>query len=232
MSTVTQRSKGAIPLPDMAALLRATQDELAYRMYCHLPGRIERFYADTQTADVSLPIQKFYDSKPVAMPLLVKCPVFFLSGGGTGRVTMPVATGDSCLVAVSDRDIDTWWLTGNAAPPKSRRVHDLSDSFVFVGFRHKGNVVPDYSTTNVEVMNLGSKISVGTNIKETASAGAKLELAAKAKLANNSTSLKTVLDALVDAIKAQVDTSGDTLNPATRTALDAVKTQIASLLDA
>lgn len=244
MSTLL--NKGPASRADLAVLLRHVQNSTKYETYCHLPGRIERFYPEDQTADVSLPIQKFLDGKPRDMPVLPKCPVFFATGGSTGRITMPIAVGDSCLVAVADRDIDNWWLTGNASVPKSRRSHDLSDSFAIVGFRHKGNKVTDYSATAVEIKNLGSTIKEDAAIKATSSGGsfvdltadakleaangAKLQLTNKARLANGSTDLKTVLDLLVDTIKAQVDTSGDSLNAGTIAALNSVKSQIANLL--
>lgn len=246
MSTIVQRSKGVAPQADLATLLRHTSALVGYSLYCHLPGKIVKFYPEDQTADVQVMVEKFYDGKPLAMPMLVKAPVFFLTGGPTGRITMPVKPDDSCLVAVADRDIDNWWLTGNSAPPNTRRAHDLSDSFVFVGFRHTGNKVTDYNADDIQILNLGSKVAVDAEIhaeasghgkldltaeaKLTANAGAKLELATKAKLANSSTDLKTVLDALVEAIKGQVDTSGDTLNAGTIAALNSVKTQIGNLL--
>ena len=239
-------NKGPASRADLAALLRHVQNSTKYETYCHLPGRIERFYPEDQTADVSLPIQKFFDGLPREMPILPKCPVFLATGGATGRITMPIAAGDSCLVAVADRDIDNWWLTGNASVPKSRRSHDLSDSFVLVGFRHKGNKVTDYSSTAIEIKNLGSTIKEDAAIKATASGGGVAELTAdarmesangakailtsKVRLANSSTDLKSVLDLLVDTIKAQVDTRGDSLSAGTLFALDSVKTQIAALL--
>lgn len=230
MSTNQRIAKGPAATPDLAALLRHASDATLYQAYCHLPGRIEKFYPEDQTADITLPIQKFFDGKPRPMPLLIKCPVFVLTGGATGRITMPVKPGDTCLVAVADRDIDIWWTTGNDAPPNSRRCHDLSDSFAFVGFRHKGNKITDYSADNLEVKNLGSTMAVSADVKLTAANGAKLELTNKARLANGSTDLKTVLDLLVDTIKAQVDTNGDSLSAGTLSALDGVKTQIANLL--
>jgi len=216
---------------DLTALLRHWQADTMFSTYCHLPGRIEKFYPADQTADVSVSIQKQFDGRPVQLPILPKCPVMVLTGGATGNITMPVAVGDSCLICVADRDIDVWWKTGISAPPNTRRSHDLSDSFVIVGFRHSGNAVASYSSTNVEINNLGSKVSVGAAINAKSVNGAELNLATKAKLANNATSLKTLLDSFIDIVYGQVDTNGDSLNSGTKASLTALKAQVATLLE-
>lgn len=221
---------GQVPQHDLRSLLRLARDDTFFHLNVHQIGRIEKFYPADQTADVSMPIQRFLEGRAVDLPVLVKCPVFFLTGGSTGNITMPIKAGDTCMVLFNDRDMDSWWTTGSSGVPLSRRAHDMSDAVAIVGFRHKGNAKSEYSDTNIEINNLGSKIAVGTEIKASASGGAKIDLADKAKIYNGATDLRTVLNALIDAIKAQVDTRGDSLNGGTIAALDAVKSQLASLL--
>lgn len=213
MSTTTQT--GITPRYDLRTLLRISRDDVFFHLNVHQVGRIEKFYPEDQTADVSLPIQRIIEGKNVALPVLPKCPVMFLTGGATGYITMPINTGDTCLVMFNDRDLDSWWTTGSSSAPKSRRAHDMSDGLVLVGFRHKGNALSNYSSTNIELSNLGSIVSLGT----------------KVQIANEATSMKTVLDNLVNVLTAWIDTRGDSPNPATVTALNGIKTQIASLLE-
>ena len=215
----------------MRSLQFLAGDDVMYRTNCHVVGKIETFYPDDQTADISLTVQRKLPAGIFDLPMLVKCPVCFLTGGSTGRITMPVQSGDTCLVLFHDRDLETWWATGTAAPPKTRRAHDLSDGLALVGFRHKGNVVGDYSTTDIEVKNLGSEVTVGTAVHAESTNGALLNLAAKAKLANDSTSLKTVLDSLLDALIAATDTGGHSFSSGTISALNAVKSDVSSLLE-
>jgi hypothetical protein len=200
---------------NLPALLRHWQEDTKYGMYCHLPGRVERFYDSDQTADISLPIQRLFDGKPVQLPILPKCPVFVSTGGSTGCITMPISAGDTCLVCFSDRDIDSWVATGNPSPPITRRAHDLSDAFAIVGIRHNGNPISSYSTTDIELRNLGGKVAIGS----------------KVKVSNNATSLRTVLDNLLTALQGMVDTHGDSPNSSTLAAFASVKSQIDSLLD-
>ena len=65
-------------------------------------------------------------------PLLLDCPVVVLQGGGA-YIDLPIAEGDYCLVLFNDRNIDTWWDTGNVVVPRNRRKHSLSDGIALVG---------------------------------------------------------------------------------------------------
>ena len=60
-------------------------------------------------------------------------------------VSFDIQEGDACLVIFADRDIDSWFETGEAEVPPSGRMHSLSDGFAFVGFRTRRNVDEDAS---------------------------------------------------------------------------------------
>jgi len=211
-------SESPLGLPadySLTALLRHWQEDTKASLYCHLPGVVEKFYPTDQTADVSVTIQRLLDGERIQIPVLVKCPVMVLTGGATGVITLPISAGDTCLVCIADRDIDTWWSTGVSAPPVTRRTHDLSDAFAIIGFRHSGNPVSSFSTTHIEVKNNGGRVAVGT----------------KLKVNNATTSLLTILSDLITALKAEVDTGGHTHNGATIAAYDAVQTKVNALLE-
>lgn len=219
---------GSIQDPDLRALLQGLKTEIFAGLNCHQVGQIESFDAASQTATVSLLVQRVVFNleqslgaglqltpRIVNYPILVDIPVFVLSGGGA-VITCPVAAGDSCLVLFNDRDLDNWFATGAPAQPNTARMHSIADGLALVGFRSKRNPVGAYSTTDAEIRNvpLGGRVSVG----------------AKIAIANNSTDLKTALDALMTALLGWVDTHGDTPNPATIAALNAAKAQIDALL--
>ena len=60
-------------------------------------------------------------------------------------VSFEINEGDACLVVFADRDIDSWFETGEAEVPPSGRMHSLSDGFAFVGFKAGRNVNEDTS---------------------------------------------------------------------------------------
>jgi hypothetical protein len=232
---MTNNALGYLTPPDLAALLRSWSLDVFARFNCHQIGTIESFDPATQTATVQMAIQRaVYNQAPkvtgglqttpqiLTAPLLVKCPVYVATGGDS-RLTLPIASGDTCLVLFNDRDIDTWFASGNIAPPTTRRMHSLSDGLVLVGFRHSANPVPNYSTTAAELITGQSKVSVSAG-------GAKVELDNKVKISNGTGDLKTALDTLVTALTSWVDTRGDSPNPATIAALNNAKTAIGQVL--
>lgn len=135
--------------------LAAALDGLQARIWTCLPGIIDSFDSETQTASVQIALkvqQRASDGSTqlVNVPLLVDCPVEFPSGGG-GTLTFPIAQGDECEVSFSSRCIDAWWQSGGVQPQAEFRMHDLSDGFVKVGPRSKPKVIPNISTTAVEL---------------------------------------------------------------------------------
>jgi len=131
----------------------AVKHEILSSLHCALPGIVESFDAETQTATVR-PALKCHpeplvrgaragtpaavrarthgEGSPrrsdVSLPLLRDVPVFM-------PVSFEVNPGDLCLLIFADCDIDAWLETGQAEEPISGRMHSLSDAFAFVGFR-------------------------------------------------------------------------------------------------
>jgi hypothetical protein len=66
-------------------------------------------------------------------------------------ITFPVAAGDECLVVFASRCIDGWWQNGGVQPQALFRMHDLSDGFVFAGFRSNSKVVSAISSTKLQI---------------------------------------------------------------------------------
>ena len=109
-------------------LLALKQDILA-SLHCALPGIVESFDTETQTAVIRPAVKS---RTGVEYPLLRDVPVFM-------PAALEVNPGDGCLVIFADCDIDRWFETGEAEVPASARMHSLSDGFAFVGFRKGGN---------------------------------------------------------------------------------------------
>ena len=109
--------------------LAALKEEILSSLRCAMPGVVESFSPQTQTAVIRPLLKRRTD-----LPLLRDVPVFF-PGTRSNAVTWPVSAGDECLVVFADMDIDRWFETGEAKEVASARRHDLSDAFAFVGFR-------------------------------------------------------------------------------------------------
>ena len=125
--------------------LQALKREILESLHCALPGIVESYDSETQTAIIRPAVKhRLVSSRAersgaegspssVSLPLLRDVPVFM-------PVPFEVHEGDACLVVFADRDIDAWFETGEAEVPPSGRMHSLSDGFAFVGFRPR--VIP------------------------------------------------------------------------------------------
>lgn len=140
--------------PFEEGVLSAVIGQLA-NTWTALPGEIVSFDPEAQTCTFQPTIQAEVTDKDgsvslATLPLLLDCPVHFPVGGDS-VITFPVVEGDEGLAVFSSRCIDSWWQSSGVQPQAELRMHDLSDGFVFVGFRSKPNVISDISATAVEI---------------------------------------------------------------------------------
>ena len=131
--------------------LQALKRDIFENLHCALPGIVASFDSESQTAVIRPAVKhRLVSSRAersgaegspssVSLPLLRDVPVFM-------PVPLEVQEGAACLVVFADRDIDSWFETGEAEVPPSGRMHSLSDGFAFVGFRTRGNT--DENTTD------------------------------------------------------------------------------------
>ena len=128
-------SDPTIQPPDGDDILEELKAEIFATLNCVQVGRVEEVNAGENTVSVRIQIKRrLFGGQIQSYPVLLDCP-FFVLQGGTGYISMPVASGDYCLVLFNDRAIDTWFDTGAEELPPSRRKHSLSDGFALVGIQ-------------------------------------------------------------------------------------------------
>lgn len=106
----------------------ALKNEIFSSMRCALPGIVESFDENTQTASIRPGVK---GKNGTELPLLTGVPVFM-------PVSFTVSEGDACLVIFADFDTDAFLANGEVTAPRSGRMHSISDGFAFVGFRMGG----------------------------------------------------------------------------------------------
>lgn len=207
----------SIVLPDLRAVLETNKDNIFDKLNCHLIGIVDSFDITNQTAEIKIVFKKTFENVEYEYPMLVDCPVFVF-GGSDSSLRFPVKQGDTCLVLFNDVNIDDWFEGSTNKIPESNRKHDLSDGIALIGLRNLQNSISDYDNDAVQLNNDDTKIV----LKE------------KINLSNSTSDIKTLLDNLIDAVKA-ITTFGSPTNHAvtatSQTALEAIKTQIGTVFE-
>lgn len=227
--------------PSLKDLLDLFQKQIMLLFNCHHVGTVQSFNPTTQQATATINYLRTYfqqDTNPqsdtfgtsvpklVSYPTLIDCPVMFLGGGSTS-LTFPVSKGDECIVLFNDRDIDNWFSGSSGSPVATSRLHSFSDAIILVGVRSKANVLSNFDTTRAALKDKGGAM-VGVH-------------STLVKIANNTTTLNTLLQSLVTNIQNLVTatatitvtgvTSGGALSgpPANATVITAVGTALGTL---
>lgn len=217
--------------PSLRDLLDLLKKDIMLSLSAHHIGSVQSFDPSTQTATATINYKKtytqlnktsgLYEQVLVDYPILIDCPVVCL-GGGPASLTFPIAKGDECLVIFNDRDMDNWFQGGSGGQVATPRLHSFSDGIILVGIRSMGNVLGSYDSTRAIIQNGTTFIGIGSSL---------------IKLANQTTTLNTLLQSLITQIKAiTVDVGG--IGPAqglvsatSQAALLAVANQISGLLE-
>ena len=151
-----------IEYPDLTALISLIKNELKREINCVSVGTINSFDSTNQTANVTINYKKVlkkksaigtkeYNDVIIEYPMLLKCPVLVLNGGGA-HITFPIRSGDDCVVLFCDRDIDLWLEKGyKNNPPGSERMHDLSDAIAIVGINSLKDSIGSYDADKLKI---------------------------------------------------------------------------------
>lgn len=184
-----------VSLPDV---LNLHKKDISLNLNCHHIGTIQTFDASQQTASVTINYTRTYfqfngdtgayDNTLVNYPIIAEAPVICM-GGGPASLTFPIATGDECLVLFNDRDMDNWFTGGSGSPNATARLHSFADALVIVGIRSLANVLTNYDATRAVLQNGTTLVGVGPS---------------HVKIANNSTTLNTLLQSLITDLQSLV----------------------------
>lgn len=144
-------------LNELQESVRLAQDGRQATMWTALPCIVQSVDLEAMTITAQPAIKATVTNEQgvgnlVNLPLLLDVPICFPSAGGF-TLTLPIAQGDEVLVVFSSRAIDSWWQSGDVGRPVEARMHDLSDGFAIVGPRSQPRVIPNISSTNLQIRN-------------------------------------------------------------------------------
>lgn len=141
----------------LAAVILEAVRARSVETHTALPGIIESFNEETQTAKVRIPLKRdLRDSdgneSVGSWPILPGVPVWMPHAGGF-HITLPVAKGDECLLIILERDISKWYDEGLEESPETRRMHDISDAVALVGLNRNENRLTPYNESDLVISN-------------------------------------------------------------------------------
>jgi hypothetical protein len=213
---MTNSSK-SVSLPNLRDVLESHKNQIFGSFNCHSIGVIDSFDVDNQTAKIQIAFKAIFEGEERSYPLLVDCPVIVL-GGSDASLQIPVNQGDHCLVLFNDVNIDDWFEGFTDRIPESNRKHDLSDGIALVGIRNLQNSIQNFDNNTVKLINGDAGIQITTKIN----------------LGNATSDIKTILENLIDQVKAIVTLGSpttQTVSPASQAALEAIKTEIGDVFE-
>jgi hypothetical protein len=215
--------------PSMSDLLNMFKKEIMLSLNCHAIATVQSFDSSNQTVSATVNYKKSYyklstdgtyKMQLVDYPVLLDVPVLIL-GGGLAQITFPIQKGDECLILFNDRDLDNWFQSGQVAGVASGRLHSFSDGIAFVGLNSMPNVITDYDMTRAKFSYGSTMVAVGESL---------------VKIANQTTTLKTVINGLIDVIEGlttvpTVPGNPAALGPTSIAQLETYKTTVGGLLE-
>lgn len=209
--------------PTLADLLKQFRKQIFLDLNCHHIGTVKSFDSENRTVTVQINYsQAFYrkdtdgnyKQQLVSYPLALDLPIVILSGG-EGRITFPISEGDQCLVLFNDRDISNWFNGATSGQTATPRLHSFSDGIAIIGlFPLQKDFT--YDEDRVLIQNDAASVGVGPSL---------------IRIENATRNLNTLLQDLVNAIKAITTSGGQSVSGASQAALSSVATEIAELLE-
>ncbi len=148
-------------LADEATQNRESVDRATRRINTCIPGEIQSFDPETQTATVvpAVKLRTAVDGEEgfLEMPAIVQAPLVFPFVSVAGyALTLPVRPKDPCLILFAQRAIDNWHDNGGIQQPEEGvggRHHDLTDALVLMAPSPLPEVLGDWQTDGIEIRN-------------------------------------------------------------------------------
>lgn len=197
-----------------------------------VPGEIVTFDGAKRTASVKILLKRILPDGSLVDYAPITVRVVTPQGGG-GYLQFPIAKGDQGLVVFADRDIGSWFQTGDNTQQPSQRMHNLSDGFFIPGINSMNNTkIPAYPTDKVVLGYMGNQLEISsTGWNVVGDGGAEIDLNGEIiTVKNTTTTLMTLMIALIAAIEGIQVTGNLALTPASVTALQLVQTEMETLL--
>ena len=123
-------------VPDVSNVIQFNALKTASELNCMRIATVEEVHYDDLTVTVRLLNKRTLGNNPDGTPnvrdyALIRAKICYCCP----FITFPIAKGDDCVLLFSDREIESWFINGDAQPVNYQRMHDLTDAFAIFGIR-------------------------------------------------------------------------------------------------
>ena len=95
---------------------------------------------NSNTIDVKPVVNRQVNGESIELTTFTKVPPLFMQGGSS-YTAHPIAVGDYCLLAITERCFDRWYEGVDFVAPAEFRMHDYSDGVAIVGLNNKNSAI-------------------------------------------------------------------------------------------
>lgn len=137
---IANKFYNALNTPSLSNTIMLANSHLAENLNCIRIGIVDSVYSD-MTVSVKLANKKTLKqnhdgTQTVREYALIRAKVCYC----TPFATWDIKKGDECVLLFSDREIESWFTTGEVSPIAYPRMHDLTDAVAIFGIRSLPNV--------------------------------------------------------------------------------------------
>lgn len=138
---IQNKFNNTINKPTLNSVIKFANSSLAEDLNCMKIGIVDSVY-DDMTVSVKLANKKTIKTKhngtqEVREYALIRAKVCYC----TPFATWDIKKGDECVLLFSDKEIESWFITGEVQPIAYPRQHDLTDAVAIFGIRSLPKVI-------------------------------------------------------------------------------------------
>lgn len=122
---------------DLFSVTQALQDNINYNLNCVKVAKVVEFNAETLTVACRVMNKRLVQLQNDGNQVLEEYPLIYARvhffGWGDVGATYPIEVGMEGILLFNDRELQTWFLTGDNGNLAYERCHDLTDAIFICG---------------------------------------------------------------------------------------------------
>lgn len=128
--------------PNWPQILEGMYQKTGYELNCMRIGIVQTWYPEDLTVDVNIANKKTIQinqdgTKTVTDFAPIRAKVVYCNP----FETYPIKAGDECVLLFADREIESWFINGEANPESYPRMHEMTDAVAIFGIRSLPNMI-------------------------------------------------------------------------------------------